>query len=277
MYSEASRANEIAIGADQSYINACNAQGFYPLTYYPHNQHFLWYSTGMEGRYGASLAAAKEVLASLTDKHTEVDRLRPLAWFTLVRFGHFDEMLKQEAPPTSQPFATGQWRYAYGLACVAKGNLAEAEKQSKALAQFAESEEAAPFENPYLHGRQQLRTADHVLKGAIAWGQGKKDDAFTQLREAVKIQDALPYMEPPYWYYPVRQSLGGALLKAGKYADAETVFREDLKINPSNGWALSGLGEALEKQGKKAQADEVKGWFERSWVRADAKPVLWAF
>ena len=119
-----------------------------------------------------------------------------------------------------------------------------------------------------------VRIARDVLAAKVADKTGQPANAITLLEKAVAAQDALPYMEPPYWYYPVRQSLGAVCLSAGKAAEAEAVFREDLKRTPRNGWALMGLAESLRRQGKDSAAASVQREFEAAWTEADVKPNL---
>jgi tetratricopeptide (TPR) repeat protein len=114
-----------------------------------------------------------------------------------------------------------------------------------------------------------LTIADELLQGEIALADKSLDTAIRHFRAAVDAQDTLPYMEPPFWYYPTRQSLGAALLKARRFADAEAVYREDLEGYPHNGWSMSGLAESLEAQGKSAEAAQVREMFEHAWERAD--------
>jgi tetratricopeptide (TPR) repeat protein len=125
------------------------------------------------------------------------------------------------------------------------------------------------MDNPYFPGTKILAIANKVLAGKVAWSQGHKDEAIAQLKEAVGLQDAMPYMEPPYWYYPTRQSLGAALLKSGQPAEAETVFRDDLKHFPDSGWALFGLEQSLRDQGKTSEAKKVQRQFKKAWKHAD--------
>lgn len=269
MYHLASLANERAVRMDEEYIASCNVQGFYPIVYYPHNYHFLWYSTMMEGRGADALNTARAVIRQVTDDHLEAERLRPLALFTLVRFGRWEEALREPLPQGSSPYVRGMWHYGRGLAYTARGEHDRAAEEAAALDRIVNSPEGKAMEQPNLYGHGQLRIAHAVLEGERASARGRHPEAVRHLQQAVDLQDALPYMEPPYWYYPVRQSLGRALLDAGRPQEAETVFRNDLRRHPMNGWALHGLAQSLRAQGKEEVAAEVDRQFEHAWIRAD--------
>jgi tetratricopeptide (TPR) repeat protein len=114
-----------------------------------------------------------------------------------------------------------------------------------------------------------LQIADALLQGDIALASGATGAAITHFRRAVELQDGLPYTEPPFWYYPTRQSLGAALLAAKRPAEAEAVYREDLEDYPHNGWSMLGLIQSLEAQGKSSEAAETRTVFEHVWGQAD--------
>ncbi len=272
LYHEATVANELASRADQSYIAQCNAQGFYPATYYPHNMHFLWYTHAMVGRSAASVAAARDI-ASHGDqmKLSEAERLQPLLSAVLVRFGRWDEVLAQPRPPEERRFETAMSHWARGLALAATGRTGEAESEFAALDAIAQDEKTQSLQTPILPGETRVRLARHDLAGHLALKKGRHAEAVKQLEAAVALEDGLPYMEPPFSYIPMRHGLGTALLAAGSARDAEAVYREDLKRNPNNGWSLFGLSQSLRAQGKAEAADEACRAFEQAWVRADIK------
>jgi tetratricopeptide (TPR) repeat protein len=272
LYREATVANELASKADQSYIAQCNAQGFYPATYYPHNVHFMWYTNAMEGRSAASMAAAQEIAKHAGHmKLSEAERLAPLLSLVQVRFGKWDDVLAQPAPPADHKFESAMSHYTRGLALAATGKPDEADKELAPLKSLAEMAGFNLKEDPNLPVSALVQIAAHDLKAQIAAKKGDHDTAVAQLTEAVKIEDALPYMEPPFAYMPMRHGLGAALLAAGKPAEAEQVYREDLKRNPNNGWSLFGLAQSLRARGKIDAADAVQRQFEQAWIRADVK------
>jgi tetratricopeptide (TPR) repeat protein len=272
LYREATVANELASRADQSYITQCNAQGFYPATYYPHNVHFLWYTNAMEGRSAASMAAAKEIAKHAGHmKLSEAERLAPLLSMVQVRFGKWDDVLAQPVPPEDRKFESAMSHYARGLALTATGKPEEAEKELTPLKAIAATPDFKAKDDPNLPAAVLVNIAVHDLTAQIAAKKGDHATAVAQLTEAVQVEDTLPYMEPPYAYMPMRHALGAALIAAGKPADAEPVYREDLKRSPNNGWSLFGLAQSLRAQGKADAADAVQRQFEQAWIRADLK------
>jgi predicted Zn-dependent protease len=160
------------------------------------------------------------------------------------------------------------WHYARGWAFAATEQFQQAEAEHAHLAAIAA---ATPPERRIMmnSGAALLTLASNVLAGEIAARQGQYDRAVQLLATAVSQQDNLGYEEPPAWYYPVRQSLGAVLLKAGRADDAEAVYREDLRRNPENGWSLYGLMQSLQAQEKKKDAAEAEQRFHQAWAKAD--------
>lgn len=270
LYREASLANELASQADQSYIAQCNAQGFYPAAYYPHNVHFLWYTNAMEGRSRASLAAAQEIARHAGHmKLADADRLAPLMSLVQVRFGRWDEVLAQPAAPEDQRFVAAMSHYTRGLALAAKNQPDAADAELAVLRRTADAPDVTALDTPQFPASSVLRISEHDLAGQSALRKGDAEGAIAELTKAVELEDALPYMEPPFAYLPMRHGLGAALLAAGRAADAEKVYREDLRRNPNNGWSLFGLSEALRARGNTEAADAVRAQFRQAWIRAD--------
>ena len=274
-YHDASVANESAIASDESYLDQSQAQGLYPSLYYPHNIHFLWKAASMEGRSGVAIDAARKLVAKVSPEQvrqfplTEIFPPTPL--FALVRFGKWDEVLSEPQPPEDFHYTRAMWHYARGMALTAKGRLEEAVNEKVSLRSFLNSEKIAALETVEVPAVRLIQIADHVLAGKIAEQRGQNDEAIAQFKAAVEIQDGLPYMEPPYWYYPVRQEVGAVLLKLDRPGEAEAVYREDLRQHPRNGWSLFGLAQSLHSQGKAGEAAEVQKQFEEAWSQADVR------
>jgi tetratricopeptide (TPR) repeat protein len=271
-YSDAIRANELAIAADEDYITQCRAQGLYPMGYYPHNIHFLWFAATYDGQSAKAIESARKVAAKITDEAlTAVPVLagfRVVPYLALTRFGKFDDMLR-EADPGPNAYIRGTWLYARGLAFVAKNQLPEAEQE---LARLNEVLTDKALEGPLFSPnvmRNILAIGPEVLSGEIAAVRGQHDKAIAHLEKAVRLEDALVYTEPSEWHYPPRHALGAILLEAGRPAEAETVYWEDLRRNRENGWALAGLLQALKAQKKTGEAALVEARFKRAWQRAD--------
>ena len=272
-YADASTASELAANADESYISQCKAQGFYPATYYPHNIHFLWYTSAMEGRSETSIGAANRLYSNLPideiDQFVEVEYFVPIPLLGYARFARWDEILAAAPPPESLPYATAMWHYTRGLAHVGRGDLDAAAAELALLDAIVKGDAIQTRERPFILGASNSAVAHSDLAARLELARGNQKAGLKLLRKAVKQEDALPYVEPPYWYYPIRQALGAALLDAGQPAQAEAVYREDLKKHPHNGWSLYGLMKSLEAQGKTQQASDVEQHFAAIWGRAD--------
>jgi tetratricopeptide (TPR) repeat protein len=270
-YADAAASNEQAVLADEDYIAQCRAQGIYPLGYYPHNIHFLWWASAMEGRSKAAVEAARKVASKVSDEMMEqlplLAGFRVVPYYALTRFGLWDEMLAEPAPADRFLYLKGTWRYARGLALAAKGRAADAEVELAELRRTA----AHPALNYSLFSPNTaasiLAIAPEVLAGDLAARRKDYDLAIAHLERGVRLEDGLTYTEPAEWNYPVRQLLGAVLLEAGRAKEAETVYWEDLKRNSENGWSLFGLAQALKAQGHDAAAIEER--FRKAWGRGD--------
>ena len=276
-YADAARSNELAIAADEDYITQCQAQGLYPMGYYPHNIHFLWFAASADGRSKLAIDSARKAASKIPDEALKQIPLlaifRIVPYYALTRFGKWDEMLKEPEPPAFSPYSRGIWHYGRGLAFVAKGQFDAADQE---LAKIKETLKDPVLDQPLFSpnkGRAVLSIAPEVLAGEIAAAKKDYDGAIAHLERAVRLEDALVYTEPSEWHYPPRQALGAVLLEAGRPAEAETVYWADLKRNRNNGWSLFGLNQALRAQGKSSDATLVEARFKKSWERADVTPV----
>jgi tetratricopeptide (TPR) repeat protein len=281
-YADASEANVRAIAADEDYITQCRAQGIYPLGYYPHNIHFLWMSSSMEGRSQMALDAAEKAASKIREE--KLDGLPSWARiFTVIplyakmRFGKWDDILQERKPEEKRPFYIGIWHYARGLAFTAKGQSGPARQELALLRRMRDDPTVADLEVGATTVGNLFEIASTVLAGELDAKQGNFERAISHLDRAVRLQDGLPYNEPADWYYPVRQSLGAVLLAAGHPAEAETVYWQDLRQNPENGWSLFGLAKSLRAQGKNDEAAEIEKRFQKAWARADVTLVASRF
>ena len=274
-YADAEASNVAAAKADEDYITQCRAQGLYPMVYYPHNVHFLWFAATAAGRSEVAIAAARKAAGGVKDEAIDglplLAAFRPMPWFALTRFGRWDEMLAEPSPADRFVFLKGMWHYARGVAFLGKGQLDEAEKELTELKRIA----ADPALNYSLFSPNTaaaiLAVAPPVLAGELASRRGDHDAAIADLERAVRLEDGLVYTEPAEWHYPPRQALGAVLLAAGKAKEAETVYWEDLRRNPGNGWSLFGLAAALRAQGQADGAAAAQARFDKAWARADVK------
>jgi len=271
-YADAAEANVRAIAADEDYLAQCQAQGLYPVSYYPHNLHFLWAAATLEGRSAVAINAARQVAEKVPHHHagavawTADFPVTP--WLAYVRFGRWQQMLTEPRPPATEPYATGIWHYGRALAFVARKQESRAQTELEALiAVMGHGAFKTTLKDLPLLTNLQL--ASRIVKGEIAGRTGRHGEAVAALREAVAIEDAIPYNEPPVWHQPTRQVLGALLLQAGRASEAETAYREDLARVRENGWSLFGLSLSLQAQGKADAADTARARFEKAWARAD--------
>lgn len=274
-YEDVIKANQLAIIADEDYITQCRAQGLYPLGYYPHNIHFLWFGATMAGQSELAIASARKTVNSIPTKAVEeapiLQTFLLVEDFALVRFGRWDEILKLPALKYDSLFTRGVRHYARGMAFTRKKNFSAAAKELAAVTKIAADPEliAKPASMSLNMPDAVLRIAAESLAGELAAEQGKYDQAIAHLETAVRLQDALSYTEPDDWHYPVRHSLAAVLLQAGRAAEAEIVYWQDLREHPKNGWALFGLAQALRAQGKIEQAKAIEADFRTAWANAD--------
>ena len=271
-WADAAEANVRAIEVDRAYRARSPRQGFYSI-YMAHNRHFLSWAAMMEGRSAVAIQSARDMMAAIPPEFVKeaaffADGFMTIALEALMRFGRWEEILAEPAPPEYLPISTAHRHFARGVAYAATGRVAEAKAEQAAFEEAAAkvTDEAIVGNNPAKHV---LSIAREQLAGEIAYREGRTDDAVAALREAVRLEDALKYDEAPDWIQPVRHTLGGVLLGAGRIAEAEAVYRADLAKNPENGWALYGLARCLRARGAGAEARAVEARFKKAWRRAD--------
>jgi len=271
-FAQAAMANVRAIVADEKYAPRVPGEDFYRV-YMAHNHHFLAFASMMEGRSSDALSAARTMVARVPPKFIEanaavIDSYLAVVLHVLVRFGRWEDVLREPPFPENLPVCTSVRHYARGVALAALGRLDEAEEERKKLeeAVMHVSESGTMGNNP---ARTVLQIPRKMLAGEIAFRRGDAEEALRLLREAATIEDGLIYDEPPDWMQPVRHALGAILLKAGRIDEAELAYRQDLQRFPENGWSLFGLARCLERGGAEAEARGVDARFLRSWSRAD--------
>jgi len=269
-YEAAVKTNEQAAEVDRAYLKATGEQGIYAMMYYSHNLHFVAMCGAMNGRYAEARKNA-DLLAANVGPH--VKEMPPLEGFMTipmaveVRFHHWNEILKMPAPDPAMKTATVFWHFSRGLALAGTGKISEAEVEYKIVsAAEAATPPDAIFQMPINNkAKDIMKIAENVLGAKIAVAKNDNAGAISLLRDAVTIQDKLNYGEPPDWFYPVRENLGGALLMSGDAAGAERVFRDDLDRNPRNPRSLFGLQQSLLQQKRDYDAGFVQKQFDDSW------------
>jgi tetratricopeptide (TPR) repeat protein len=277
-YALAVKTNQEAAEADRAYIKSSGVQGIYPMMYYSHNLHFIAMCSAMTGDY-AEAKKAGDMLA--VHVGPAVKDMPPLEGFmtipmaVAVRFHKWDDILAMKAPDPKMKTAVGFWHFARGMALAGKGKTSEAEAEYKIV---ADAEKATPpdaiFNMPINNKTKDiLKIAENVLGAQVALAKKDNAAAVGMLRDAVAMQDTLLYGEPPDWFFPVRESLGGVLLLSGDAKGAEQVFREDLAKNPRNPRSLFGLHRALKAQDRNSDAWFVEREFRNAWQGGDELKV----
>lgn len=275
-YADAADCNERAIAADRAYFERAPEPDFYSL-YYVHNIHFLAYAAMMEGRWETAMGAARrlerEVPAAFLENYVHMaDGLMGTPLHVMLRFGRWDAVLAEPEAPAFRLLSRAQRAYARGVA------LAALDRTQDARAELLRFEAlAAEVPADWVVGNNAsadvLALCRLMLQGELAFREGRADEAFAHLREAVEREDRLVYDEPPGWMQPVRHALGALLLAQGRAVDAEAVYREDLRRNPANGWSLLGLEQALAAQGQRDEIPTLAAARAAAWARADVAPA----
>ncbi len=266
----AANVNERAVAVDREYLAGTNVMGSY-FPYYLHNLDFIRYARVMQGRKADALRAADNLNAGaepMTKMMPEMaESIFPVVLFTYVRFGEWDHVLKAAQPAERQKVSSAIWRYARAVALAARGDAGGAARERAAFerARAAVAKDQMWGQNKAV---DVLAVASEALAGRLA---ASPREAVAHWRRAVELQDALVYDEPPAWYYPLRESLGAALLRAGQADEAEKAFREGIRRSPRNGRMLFGLLESLKAQNKTEDAEGVRREFDAVWAKADIK------
>lgn len=273
-YHDAVEINKKAIAADEDYISQCYAQGLYPLTYYPHNIHFLWSSASLMGDSQLAIEAAQKTAEKVPAGEMEelhfLQNFAATPLLSYVRFGKWNDILTMPNPNENIQHLKLIWHYARGIAFIRKNNLFEAEEELRFIEELRQNKD---LENNFASGFDPSSTiaalAYEIVAGELAQAQGNFDQAIAHLEKAVQIEDGLIYNEPSAWHIPPRQNLGAILFKAKRYEDALRVYLKDLEKLRQNGWSLMGLYKCQMALGKIKEAQETKKAFEEAWKHAD--------
>ncbi|NND35443.1 MAG: hypothetical protein HKN76_22840 [Saprospiraceae bacterium] len=280
-YEDAAESNRRAIVADENYLAACQAQGIYPLGYYPHNIHFLWMAATMSGQRDEALDAAEKVADKISpdmaveDPSAQVFLSVPLQAY--VRFGLWNEILTTPKPAMDLELCNMFWRHARSIAFSKKNLLEKAKTELDSLHELidraTQKSDSLKQSNDPDTAYDMFTDLHQILllipEAELATAGNQPETAIEKLQQAVIHEDNLPYNEPPNWHHPVRQILGHVLMGVGNYAEAESIFREELTKNRDNGWSLFGLQGSLKKSGQTEASAEAGKLFEKAWQHAD--------
>jgi tetratricopeptide (TPR) repeat protein len=271
---EAVMANERAVAADHAFRRLVPQRGSH-LVYMAHDEHMLVYAAMMQGQSKKATLASESALGLLPEWEAKfdpgtVDVFSSMPQEIRMRFGQWDAILAEPEPGTSFPFSRAFRHFARGISFAAKKKTSEAKAEQQ---KFAAARKEVPKDLLFrLHRATPiLDVAEKMLAGEILYREGRVNEGVAALRSAVACEDKLERADPPLWMQPVRHALGATLMDAHRYFEAEAVYREDLKRNPENGWALYGLCRSLQMQNKKSEAALVRSRFEKAWQYADFK------
>jgi hypothetical protein len=270
LYQDALAANRAAVAADEAYIAQTASEGLYPRAYYPHNVHSLMVSAQMAGDGKSAIAAADKLARVVSDEAVRaipwVQPIKVAPYFAHAQFSSPEAILALPDPGDGLPYAKAMWHYARGVAFAGKGEVQAARQEAERIARLGAEADFSGLLAGGVPAPDVLDLARHVVQGRIAQARGDWQLAQAEFEQAVALDDKLAYSEPPYWYYPVRQTLGAVLLQAGKPMDAEAVFRASLARVPNNGWALFGLSQTYKKLGDRRAAAGVDKLLKEAWA-----------
>ncbi len=263
-YAAAADANARAAAVDRDFIKKNGGESVYAMMYYNHNLQFGAASNAMNGNFAEAMRLANDVAEHLVPMLKEMPPIEVAAAYpvqVLTRFGRWREVLKTK-PVEAGPLSAVLWLYAHGSALAQLGNVSGAASDRKAMDAYLAklTDDTGLLQNSY---KAVGALAAQVLDGRIALASGRTDDGIAALRKAAAMEDALDYDEPQDWWNPVRETLGAALLRAGRPAEAERVFRDDVERNRNNPRSLYGLAQALKAQKKDAASTTAAfraGW-----------------
>ena len=278
MYREALRSNLDAIAVDERYFGSSPSDPVYRGAYYPHNIHFVMVSALMGGDGRTALEAAgkldKSISPELLKGFAGLQPVKAAPYFSHVQFSSPGTLLALPDPGPDFVLVKAMWHYARAVGFARKGLVEEGRREIAALDRIERQADFKPIADWGIPAREIVQTARAVALGRLHDAAGDLPAAARAYREAILVQDKLPYMEPPYWYYPVRQSLGVVLLRARQLDAAEQVFRDALARTPSNGWALRGLIEVYRQRGDAPALAAAQRRFETTWLGEPGGPPL---
>ena len=270
--------NKLAVKVDERYFERSPSDPMYRSAYYPHNIHFVMVSAQMGGDGSTAIEAAKKldaaVPAELATQFQIMEPVKAAPFTTQLAFADPDTVLALPAPDERLVLVRALRHYARATALARKNDLAAARAETAAIAAHADKADFKPYEPWGVPAKAVVDTARLVAEGRIADAAGDLEGAAKAYEAAIAIEDTLSYTEPPYWYYPVRQSLGGVRLRQGRLDDAERALRDSLARVRNNGWALPGLAEVYKKKGDAKAEAAARRAYARAWFGPAAGPDL---
>lgn len=268
-YADSLRSNEDASRVDEGYISQTGAAGVYPIGYYSHNIHFVLVSAQLLGDRKTVLEQAEKLDKWLTNEVvTAVPIAQPVKaapYFAWAQYGDPDMVLAMPEPPGAPPYVKAMWHYARGTAFAAKEDVAGARKEADAIRGIAQETDWSVLDAWGIPARPVLEVAENVVLARASQAENDDSAAIEIWKKAAATEDTIPYMEPPFWYYPVRQSLGAALLKTGRPEEAQKEFNAALERSRGSAWALYGLQQAAKAKGDATAESKAAEQFSKAW------------
>jgi tetratricopeptide (TPR) repeat protein len=277
LYKESLEINKRAMAVDERYFATSPSDPMYKSAYYPHNIHFVLVSAQMGGDAPTAIDAAGKLDASLSDtavaQFAALEPIKAAPYLVHALFSTPEVILGLKAPPKEQVLVSALAHYARALAFAAKKDAPSAQREIDAIAALEQKADFKPFTDLAVPGKEIVQTARLVASARLADSQGDLAGAAKAYEEAIAVEDALAYMEPPYWYYPIRQSLGSVYLRQGKLDAAEKALRDSLGRVRSNGWALAGLAEVYKRKGDAKAEASARQAYARAWLGGAAPDI----
>ncbi len=270
MYKEAIEVNRQGVIADENYIKRAAPIGIYPQGYYPHNVHSLMVSAQMAGDGATVIESANKLEKIVSDAAAKniawVQPIKAAPYFAHAQFSDAKTILELADPGAEFPYVQAMWRYARGVGLAAAGDVPAAQAEVDAIVKLEQTADLSNLNTGGVPAKEVLRLAQHVANARIAQANNDLPGAIEHFKTSIALADALPYTEPPYWYYPIRQSLGAVQLLSGDLAGAEETFRASLVRAPNNGWALYGLEEVFKRRGDDVNAKAAQQLLDKAWL-----------
>jgi tetratricopeptide (TPR) repeat protein len=270
-YLDALEDNKTAVKVDEQYLADTNApMGVYRLGYYPHNVHFVMAAAQMAGDGQTVIAAAEKLRELIPDEAARgiamVQPVKAAPYFAHALFSSPEIIIALPDPGDTIPYVKAMWLYARGVALAARRDFASAAAAADAIGTLEHTADFKLLKESNIPAQDVLRIAQTLILARVAQAKGDTSIAIAQFEKAAALQDALPYTEPPYWYYPIRQSLAAALLQAGRFDEAEQQFQRALARAPANAWSYFGLAELYKARGNTAAANQAEADLARTWI-----------
>ena len=270
-YFDALKDNKVAAAVDEAYLTKTRAPlGVYRLGYYPHNVHFVLAAAQMAGDGPTVIASAEKLQAIIPNEAARglalAHPVKAASYYAHAQFSAPETILALPDPGDTIPYVKAMWHYARGIAEVGRGNFPGATAEADAIADLQRTTDFSPYQAVQIPAQDVFKLAQTLIRGRMAQAQGDKEGAIARFEEAATLQDGLSYTEPPYWYYPVRQTLAAALVQAGRLAEAEEQFQRALRRAPNNGWSYFGLAELYKARGASDDARQMEENLSNTWA-----------